>query len=260
MTRALLFVAGLSARRSLGSRGAMVGRAVFFALVLFVFSQLWDAVLETSSVAFAEPHQLVWYLAITEWLVLSSPPLHLEIEDEVRRGDLMYRLARPIAYPLAKLAEGLGDLLVRMAVLAVVGAVVAYAVTGQLPVVSWALLLLVPLGLASGMLAVLVQFGIGLSAFWIHDCRPLYWVWQKSLFILGGMFVPLEIYPPWLRELAIGSPCSAMLHGPASLALGLDATAALAVLARLLMWLVVVSAGLTWAFGRATRRLEIGGG
>ena len=52
------------------------------------------------------------------------------------------------------------------------------------------------------MLAVLSTAAIGLSAFWIVDTSPVYWIWQKLAFVLGGLLLPLELYPDWLRALA----------------------------------------------------------
>jgi len=260
MNGKLLFVASLSARQRLAERGVLIGRAVFYGLILFVFSRLWDAVLEGEPIPGVEAHQLVWYLAITEWIVLSGPPLHSEVEDEVRRGDLVYRLARPVSYPVVKLAEGLGDLLVRLCSLGVVGVVVALVITGRLPAEPARMLWLVPLGVGAGVLAMVMHFTIGLTSFWLHDCRPIYWVWQKAAFLLGGLLLPLPLYPPWLRAIAEASPLSALLYGPGSLALGLDTAGIWMVLVRQLAWLAVAVVGLAWLFRRGVARLEIGGG
>lgn len=260
MNGKLLFMAALSARQRLAERGVLVGRAVFYGVVLFVFSRLWNAVLEDEPVPGIEQHQLVWYLAITEWIIISLPPLHTDVEDDVRSGDLAYRLARPVSYPLAKLAEGLGDLAVRMAGLAPVGLLFALLLTGTFPTAPGRMLWLLPLGLGAGVLALAIHFMIGLTSFWLHDCRPIQWVWQKATFLLGGLLLPLELYPPWLRAVAELSPVPAMLHGPGSVALGLDPGAIALVLARQLLWIGVALATLAWLFRRGVARLELGGG
>jgi ABC-2 type transport system permease protein len=256
----LLFMVSLSVRQRLAERGALLGRATFYVVILFVFSRLWDAVLEGEPIPGIERHQLVWYLAITEWIMLSMPPLHTEVEDEVRRGDLVYRLARPVSYPLAKLAEAFGELLVRMAALGIVGFAAALVLAGTLPVAPARLLWLLPLGLGAGVLSLVIHFAIGLGSFWLHDCRPIHWVWQKAAFVLGGLLLPLELYPPWLRAVAELSPLSALLYGPGSVALGLDVTGIALVLAQQLLWTCVALVGLAWLFRRGVARLELGGG
>ena len=260
MTGKHLFVVALSIRQRLAERGLLLGRVVFQGVILFVFSRLWDAVLEDEPIPGIGRDQLVWYLAITEWIVLSIPPLHTDVEDDVRRGDLAYRLARPVSYPLAKLAEGLGDLAVRLGSLAVTGVAFALALTGTLPAGPSRMLWLLPLGLGAGVLGLVVHFMIGLASFWLHDCRPIQWVWHKATFLLGGLLLPLELYPAWLRHLAELSPVSAMLHGPGSVALGLGTAGIALVLARQLAWLAVALAALAWLFRRGVARLELGGG
>lgn len=257
---ALVHITMLSARHRLAERGAIMARVLFYGIILFVFSRLWDAVLEGSAALEAERHQLVWYLAITEWIVLSGPPLHTDIEEEVRRGDLVYRLARPMSYPLTKLAEGLGDLLVRMATLGAAGLLFAWLITERLPTSPVLMLWLLPLGLLAGVWTLSMFFIIGLTSFWLHDCRPVYWIWQKSAFILGGLLVPIELYPDWLFDIAVHSPFAAVLHGPGSIALGQDSTGALWTLAHLLVWIIVTILVLAWTFRRSLTRLEIGGG
>jgi ABC-2 type transport system permease protein len=88
----------------------------------------------------------------------------------------------------------------------------------------------------------------------------VYWVWQKCGFVLGGLLVPLELYPAWLRDVALASPFAAMLHGPAHLSLGGDAIDALVVAGKLVVWLGVASAVLVFTYHRAVRRLTMGGG
>lgn len=260
MNGPLVFIASLAARQRLAERGVLLGRVGFYALILFVFSRLWEAVLEDEALPGVASSQLVWYLAITEWIVLSIPPLHTDVEDEVRRGELVYRLSRPVSYPAAKLAEGLGDLLVRMATLGVAGLLVALALTGSLPTAPAHLVWLLPLGVAAGVLGLVFHFAIGLTSFWLHDCRPIYWVWQKGAFLLGGLLLPLAFYPPWLRAVAEVSPMAAMLHGPGSVALGLPIAEVGPLLVRQLAWIAVAVLGLGWLFRRSVARLQLGGG
>ena len=85
-------------RQSLNERGALVGRMAFYAVILFIFSRLWEVVVERGAVGGLSMKELLWYLAVTEWVMLSMPLVHLQIEADVRRGDIAYLLPRPISY------------------------------------------------------------------------------------------------------------------------------------------------------------------
>ena len=76
----------------------LYGRFVFFAIILGVFATLSRAVAEAGMPLGQSPTTMVWYLAITEWVLLSAPLIQFQIEDDVRRGDVAYQLARPASY------------------------------------------------------------------------------------------------------------------------------------------------------------------
>jgi len=86
------------------------------------------------------------------------------------------------------------------------------------------------------ILALLCQLQLGYAAAWVGTPAPLFWIWQKLLFVLGGMLIPLTLYPEPMRSVARASPFAAMLFVPGSLAL--DAGAAVVPLvAEQLLWL-----------------------
>ncbi|MEX2206276.1 MAG: ABC-2 family transporter protein [Myxococcota bacterium] len=251
-----------SARRALAERSVLAGRAIFLGVILFIFARVWETVLAQGAlqVAGAGKPELIWYLAVTEWCLLSVPHVYLAIEADVRSGDIACRLVRPVSYVGAQLAEALGETGLRLLVLGPIGAAIAYALAGGWPDDPRGLWLALPLGVLSSTLAVFSTAAIGLSAFWIVDTSPIYWIWQKLAFVLGGLLLPLELFPDWLRALARFSPFPAMLWGPGRMAFGFAPGAALTTLVELLAWGTVVAVGLAWLSRFARARLTVGGG
>jgi ABC-2 type transport system permease protein len=255
--RAYAAAAWIAARHAWASRFEIVGRAAFLALLLWVFSRLWRAVPVGRG---ADARSLLWYLAITEWVLLSVPFVHLDLERDVRSGDLAYLLPRPVSYVGVRVAESLGTLAVRLATLGVVGGALATALSGGLPPDPRGLLLVVPMGALAGVFGVLAQAGIGLLAVWLQDVSPVYWVWQKAAFVLGGLILPLHLYPGWLAATARWTPFAAFLHGPGRLAFGLDAPAAIETAAMLVGWTALAAWGLHAVHRAALRVLDVNGG
>lgn len=252
-------VASIALRQGLAERGALFGRLAFYVVILLIFSRLWAVVADEGSVG-ASKRELVWYLAITEWVVLSLPLIHLQIEQDVRSGDIAYRLPKPISYLGFRLAEAWGDIVLRSAVLGLAGCVLASAMAGGLPGDPRGLLLALPLGVLAAFVGLCCHAAIGLCAIWLQDSTPVYLVWQKLAFILGGLFVPLEIYPAWLRDFALWTPFSAMMHGPGRMAFGWQPELALLVAAKLLFWAGVSVLVLWWTYRRGLRSLDVSGG
>src|SRR5215471_8402043 len=82
----------IAAARATRERGEIYGRMVFFAVILGVFSSLWRAATEAGIPVAADPKALVWYLAVTEWIGLCAPLMHVEVQEAIRRGDIACQL------------------------------------------------------------------------------------------------------------------------------------------------------------------------
>ena len=240
-------------------RGDLYGRIAFFAIILGVFSSLWRAAAEAGLPAATDPKALLWYLAASEWIVLSVPMVHIDIQEGIRRGDVMYQLGRPVSYLGSAFAEGLGLLAVRAPVLGATAFVCAFTLTARMPPPR-ALLLVVPFGLAAAALIMAMYLVIGLLAFWLDDVSPLYWIWQKLMFVLGGLMLPLELYPALMRRASGFTPFPAVVGGPASLLLQTESVRPGALARDIVLWSAVTVLTLRWIFRRATSALAMNGG
>ncbi len=59
------------------------------------------------------------------------------------------------------------------------------------------------------------QIIIGLLAFWFEEVFPFYWIVQKLVFIIGGMFFPIDLFPTWLQGVSKASPFAFSAYWPA---------------------------------------------
>jgi viologen exporter family transport system permease protein len=185
--------------------------------------------------------------------------IHLEIQEAVRRGDVISQLGRPVSYTGSTFAEGLGMLAVRAPFLGLTAYVCAFAFTGSTP--SWgALARVVPLGFAGSALITALYLLVGLLAFWMSDISPVWWVWQKLMFVLGGLMLPLELYPDVIRKIARFTPFPAALAGPASVVLEGGGADAGALLRDLVIWSLIAALAIWMVFRRASSTLTVNGG
>jgi len=246
--------------RALNERGELYGRLLFLPIILGVFYELWSAVGEAGMPTASAPHDLVWYLAATEWVVLSPPLIFNDVQEDVRRGDIACALPRPISYLGSMFCQGMGMLAVRAPVLGLGLFACALAFTRVLPEPS-DVLWVAAFGLAAMGFIVACYLLLGLAAFWLDDVTPLYWIWQKSLFLLGGLMVPLELYPEWFRELGSFTPFPSLLSGPASaLTTHVTTPAGIALATQLLSWSLGITVAGALLFTHVTRRLQLKGG
>lgn len=251
--------ARLGFRQARAEPGELLGRALFFVLILGVFSAVWRAVAESDLSAARQPAELLWYLAMTEWVLMSAPSVHFQMEEDIRRGDVAYEIARPASWVGSRLAHGLGALAVRAPVMLLVACAAAWTLAGP-PMRPPGLGIAIAFGLVAAVVITLFHVAIGVAAFWLGDVAPAYWIWQKLLFVLGGLLLPLQFYPALFVRVARLTPFPALLAGPASLATRAPLMPAGVLALTLALWAFAGWGIVHAAFGRAVRRLQVNGG
>lgn len=196
--------------------GELLVRSIFIVLILFIFTQLWRATGQSDKTGFSLV-QLIWYLAFTEAIMTSTSLGASEVDREVRSGDLAYRLARPLAYPLYHLGAALGERLLRFGLNLGVGIVVALLVVGPMTVGPLAIVLALSLTVLSFLADWAWDMTISLLSFWIEDTFGIRLLYRRALMILGGMLIPLDAYPTWLLRIAQALPFQYFVYAPARL-------------------------------------------
>ena len=234
--------------------GTLVGLILSFALILAMWASLFRllpaAVLERLSVQSAS---LVWYLAVTEVVVFSVGYAYRDIQDEIKNGGVAAHLVRPLGYVYLVAAQELGRMAAKTAALALPAAVLAFALTQEVALKPAAVLPLA-LSIAAGAgLLLAVQIAVGLSTAWLGTARPLFFIVQKLMFVLGGLVLPLDAYPRALAAVAWLTPFPAMLHAPASATLDPTGARTGELLALQAVWLAIAWVGVA-ALGKALER------
>lgn len=240
--------------------GELYARVAFLVVILGIFSALWQAVGAGGAGAGPEGRAtMVWYLAMTEWVLMSAPLLHFDIEADVRRGDVAYQIARPVSYLGAHIARGVGALALRAPVLFAAACATGLAFAGP-PKQPATIAFVVAIGLAAAVVMSIWYVGLGVLAFWLGDIAPVYWIWQKLTFVLGGLLLPLSFYPDLVIRIAIFTPFPALLTGPASFVLARPLFGGGELLALVVLWSCIAAAVAVILFRRATRTLQLNGG
>lgn len=187
-------------------------RSVFLLLILYVFYRMWTI----ASLGTYKPYQLVWYLTLTELVTLSAPIIRNDIEREMSDGSYAVMLQKPLNYGAMKIAEGAGRACGKLPILLAAGGSAALVFTGAIPEVlknPFGIAVTAGLTVAATVVSTMYLCAIGLSAAFIRDTAPLSWVWQKLGFVLGGLMVPLVLYPEWMQQLAQLTPFYYLLFG-----------------------------------------------
>jgi ABC-2 type transport system permease protein len=261
--RKYLAVARMGFRTATAYRGEYVLRSMFLVLILYVFAVLWRTVYSATGAQIIEGFSLrdmIWYLTITESIIFARPRLAGRIDAEVKSGTLAYTLVRPFSYILFHYAQTLGESAARGLISFLIGSTAVTLLVG-LPPFELASLGVFALALLLGLtIDFLLTFAVGLLAFWVEETSPFVLIHDRLLMLLGGMMLPLEIFPPLLRAVAGWLPMSMVLYAPARLLVGGGALRPASVFLAQAVWIVISATICLLVFRAGTRRVNVHGG
>jgi ABC-2 type transport system permease protein len=121
------------------------------------------------------------------------------------------------------------------------------------------------LGAVSLLLGIVISaatvYLIAVAGFWLVETRGLQILYMLASGFLGGLYVPIALFPHWLQILAAATPFPSMMMYPVDVLSGLGGSggAAEMVLAQL-AWLVLVAVIGQVLTRAGRRRLEVQGG
>lgn len=203
-----------------------LGRSIFFFVIISIFSMLWKTIY---SGQFGEgtnglingfsQSRIIWYLIFSEILMLSGSNFYSEVSDDVKTGNISYLLNKPYHYIWYQLANNLGKSSIYLLRNLVTGILIGLVLVGPLEGFKLIELPIIIVFLISGLtLDFLINFMLALSAFWVEENIPFRWIYQKLVFILGGMLIPLDLLPTQLKTIASYLPFAFVSYAPAKLA------------------------------------------
>lgn len=240
----------------------LAARSLAIVLFMVVFFGLWRAAYASEgggAVAGYTLRDLLWYLMLAETIVLSRPRMAQQIAAQVKDGSIAYLLNKPYSFLLYQAAASLGDSALRLLFNAAAGGAVVWLLVGP-PPAPLGLLVVLPAMVLGWLLDFCVAALIGLTAFFAEEVAAFEWIYNKILFLLGGMLIPLDFFPDWLRRVAEALPFAAAIYGPARLFVNPSAPALGALLAVQIAWLVGLGLVVALAYNRGTAHLSINGG
>lgn len=216
--RKYLVVARIHMVNAFVYRAQFITRMAFNVLFIFIFFSLWGAIYRQGSVQGYTHGQVVWYLIITELIVLGcSSPIFGQMNEDVKNGAISYLLLRPMNYIGYQFAAAFGENVVKATLFGGLGVVLGFAFVGPIPGFVWPAAPLMALSIALGItMQFFMQMALGLTAFRLEDNTALYLIFQKLVFMLG-VFLPVEFLPGWLQPIAKALPFSYVGWAPARL-------------------------------------------
>lgn len=133
------------------------------------------------------------------------------IMRDVQTGTVELLFTRPISYLTFRYWWQLGAGLYPALVIATTGTLGMLLFVGAPDTMSKPLFFpsLIITAILGCLLTLSIYSIVGLLAFWLEDVNLLYWIVDKSVMILGGAYLPVALFPDFMKQLALYSPFGA---------------------------------------------------
>ncbi len=242
----------------------LFGRGLFIALIIFIFFNLWSVIYREggSGILSFSLVTLIWYLAMSESAANGSMSTDLvrKISEGIQTGDIAYTLNRPYNFMIYQFAYSMGtNTLVTVVVFAFTG-IASYLLVGPLQINMIAVPFVIISIVLALVLGFLMNFAIGILAFWFEEVRSVRWINEKFIFVLGGMLVPINLFPGVLRQIALLLPFSYMSYAPAYLMVNFSLPFFIQSVLMQLMWIAVYAVVAYGMYRKGIKRVSTNGG
>lgn len=144
-------------------------------------------------------------------MILNIRRLDNIIMEDVQSGNVEMYMNKPTSYLTLSFMRTLGQGLFSFLLISFIGSILMGLFIG-IPKLN--LVIFIPtfiLTFILGQILGLLIYGtIGLLSFFVQDIRPIHWIVDKFVMILGGSYLPISMFPNFMKDLAFVSPFGAI--------------------------------------------------
>jgi ABC-2 type transport system permease protein len=235
--------------------------------VFFIFSILFFLHRATISI---KPTNQVEALSLvqTMWIIFFTTVFGADrwkgvmhaLNDEILSGQIAYQLNRPYSYVIFHFAQHIGTKLPAIIFGGLLSGIYIWFLVG-LPQISLFVLLLGLFMICIGMvISFLIQFCIGLCAFWVGNVDPIRWIYLQVMIVAGGMAVPPAFFPIAIRKIVLALPFSNVIYGAARIMVGCPQSDLLFYVGMQIFWLIMMLIVTRFLFKLGVKNVIICGG
>lgn len=184
------------------------------------------------------------------------------LAERIRSGDVVVDFLRPLSIQGAGLATFMGERLFTLFPRTIPTLTIGALTTGfALAPGATPYLLGVPSVLMGMALTYLTVYLVSMTGLWLVETRGLQVAYMVLAGFLSGMYIPVALFPGWLKAIAYATPGPSMLMTPLDILIGrLQGSDAVSMLGVQVLWLVITAVAGVLLTRAGRRHLEVQGG
>ena len=193
-------------------------------------------------------------------MILNIRKLDRIIMNDVKSGNVEMFLNKPTNYIKLTFYKVLGQGIYSFTIITIIGSIIMFSLVGfpKLNLLLFIPTLLITLILGT-ILALFIYSIIGLLSFFMQDVRPIHWIVDKFVMVLGGSYLPVALFPPVLKFLAFISPFGAINFATSTVYDSWNNEYIIRILLQII-WIIVFGILLNYIYKKARQKAKINGG
>lgn len=144
-------------------------------------------------------------------MTLNVRKIDTSIMTDVKSGNVEMFMNKPVSYVVYSFYRNLGQGLYSFLVISFIGTILMLVFVG-VPNITLSIFIptLIITIIFGAILGLLMYSLIGLMSFMIQDVRPIHWIVDKLVMVLGGSYLPVALFPKFMKVFAYISPFGAV--------------------------------------------------
>lgn len=193
-------------------------------------------------------------------MILNLRRLDRQIMLEVKSGNVEMFLNKPSNYLLLSFYKVIGQGLFSFLFISLLGTILMIISIG-LPNLNLAIFIptFIITFILGQALALIIYGLIGLMSFFIEDINPIHWIVDKLVMVLGGSYLPISMFPNFLKIFAFISPFGAINFASSTVYESWNNEFFYRILMQI-SWIMIGSLLLYYVFNKAKEKAMINGG
>ena len=234
----------------------MVSRClIVFLLYAYIFN------LQGGSINGVDYKTTMWSMFIYFCIMtLSIRKLDNNIMIEVRSGNVEMFMNKPTNYLTINFMKVIGQGIFSFLFISIFGSLIMGLFVG---IPNLNLVVFIPTFIITfflGQILGLLIYGIiGLMAFFIQDIRPIHWIVDKFVMLLGGSYLPISMFPNFMKIFAYLSPFGAINFASSTVYYSWNNEFVMRISLQLL-WIGIFGVLLNYVYNKSKKKAMINGG
>ncbi len=229
-------------------------------ILYFIWKVIYDGIGVTSLGGFTFS-MLISYFILQRILsrFLPSGTMSRELDSLINNGDLITYLARPVNYAAFKFSQTIFVSAVQTGLGCASFLLVTFLLNLDVSYKGADWLAFIPLIIMALMIIFLLDFLVGILAFWLGRIESIRIVYLLLLRLVSGALVPISFFPQKIQAVLSLMPFQYMYYVPISIVVGAETAASMTYVVPF-VWICLLALVLKYAWSKGLARFEIQGG